>query len=601
MKNKVWRYKQLMKKLDELSIKVQLILVSVILIIFACIEIFLGVFFIRNLDTGIDSLQEKALPINTATQNIRRDVILIERNMIDMLLTDDQLLISDLLTKNNERNEEIDTSLSNFFNIVADSHSELIEELQAEISSLRKIQKSIEDVCKESDNENWKTGEKVLRESYIPASVNLRNKLIEISDEINTMQETSVDKIQEVATYAQIVMLLLVIVFIVLSVVMVRRLIKTILSPLNQIETATRTLSQGDFSFEITYNKNNEFGQVCNSIRTSFSELRRIISDISMGVSSLSDGDFSISPSMTFPGELREIEISMDKLIKKLNSAFGEIQSSADQINVGAEQVSSGSQALAQGATEQASSVEELSASLTEISNQVQMNAHNAKKANELATTSGEVALSTLSDMKEMLASMNEISISSDNISKVIKVIDDIAFQTNILALNAAVEAARAGSAGKGFAVVADEVRNLAAKSSEAAKETTALIETSISAVSHGEKIAQKASQSFEDLAVRVEEVVSTVNEISHASEEQANSLKQITYGVDQISAVVQTNSATSEESAAASEELSGQANMLKSLVLQFKLKENQSIHDSVDLNGEYSLNLSDDYTIDNY
>lgn len=601
MKNKVWRYKQLMKKLDELSIKVQLILVSVILIIFACIEIFLGVFFIRNLDTGIDSLQEKALPINTATQNIRRDVILIERNMIDMLLTDDQLLISDLLTKNNERNEEIDTSLSNFFNIVADSHSELIEELQAEISSLRKIQKSIEDVCKESDNENWKTGEKVLRESYIPASVNLRNKLIEISDEINTMQETSVDKIQEVATYAQIVMLLLVIVFIVLSVVMVRRLIKTILSPLNQIETATRTLSQGDFSFEITYNKNNEFGQVCNSIRTSFSELRRIISDISMGVSSLSDGDFSISPSMTFPGELREIEISMDKLIKKLNSAFGEIQSSADQINVGAEQVSSGSQALAQGATEQASSVEELSASLTEISNQVQMNAHNAKKANELATTSGEVALSTLSDMKEMLASMNEISISSDNISKVIKVIDDIAFQTNILALNAAVEAARAGSAGKGFAVVADEVRNLAAKSSEAAKETTALIETSISAVSHGEKIAQKASQSFEDLAVRVEEVVSTVNEISHASEEQANSLKQITYGVDQISAVVQTNSATSEESAAASEELSGQANMLKSLVLQFKLKENQSIHDSVDLNGEYSLNLSDDYTIDKY
>ena len=150
------------------------------------------------------------------------------------------------------------------------------------------------------------------------------------------------------------------------------------------------------------------------------------------------------------------------------------------------------SQALAQGATEQASSVEELSASLTEISNQVQMNAHNAKKANELATTSGEVALSTLSDMKEMLASMNEISISSDNISKVIKVIDDIAFQTNILALNAAVEAARAGSAGKGFAVVADEVRNLAAKSSEAAKETTALIETSISAVSHGEKDVYK-------------------------------------------------------------------------------------------------------------
>ena len=187
-----------------------------------------------------------------------------------------------------------------------------------------------------------------------------------------------------------------------------------------------------------------------------------------------------------------------------------------------------------------------------------------------------------MENMEQLLSAMGEISTFSDEIKNIIKMIDDISFQTNILALNAAVEAARAGSAGKGFAVVADEVRNLATKTAEAAKSTTQMIDGSIAAVNHGEELAQRTHTAFGELNAKVTEVVKIVDEISVASEEQAHGMKQLSIGVDQISAVVQTNSATSEESAASSEELSGQASMLNQLVAQFKLNENGAVEEDI-------------------
>lgn len=350
------------------------------------------------------------------------------------------------------------------------------------------------------------------------------------------------------------------------------KLLRSITVPLNEIEQATHALAKGDFSVDLSYDSADEFGNTCRSMEESFAKLKSIIADINHVLSALSNGDLTVDPSVAYPGEMREIEDSIEKLIQKLNLSFGEIVGAAAQINAGAEQVSTGAQALAQGATEQASSVQELAASISDISQQVQTNSENAQKANVLAAGAGDVAQATLGDMESMIAAMKEITTTSESIGKIIKVIDNIAFQTNILALNAAVEAARAGSAGKGFAVVADEVRNLAGKSADAAKNTTELIDSTIQAVSHGEEIANKANAAFEELHKKVTEVVSTINVITEASSEQASNIQQITVGVDQISAVVQTNSATSEESAAASEELSGQANTLKQLVAQFKL-----------------------------
>ena len=236
--------------------------------------------------------------------------------------------------------------------------------------------------------------------------------------------------------------------------------------------------------------------------------------------------------------------------------------------------------ALSQGATEQASSIEELTASIEQVSTQTKINAENASKANGMAEQAKNYAVTGNEQMKEMLKAMDEINESSNNINKIIKVIDDIAFQTNILALNAAVEAARAGQHGKGFAVVAEEVRTLAGRSANAAKETTALIEDSIKKSGEGTRIAKETAEALAKIFNEVNAVSGLVGDINNASNEQAAAIAQINQGIMQVSQVVQENSATSEESAAASEELSGQAEILYDLISQFKLKGHEGSRD---------------------
>ncbi|MDW5299820.1 MAG: methyl-accepting chemotaxis protein [Sedimentibacter sp.] len=347
-----------------------------------------------------------------------------------------------------------------------------------------------------------------------------------------------------------------------------------------------KLLSEGDLHTEVPKTKSkDETGVLLNSLEKTINELNAMIQDISYHLGVIVSGDLTRYVSKEYVGDLEPIKASVVQIIKSLNYIFKNINESAEQVASGSEEVAGGAQVLTQGTTEQASSIEELAATINEISEQTISNAKSAQDAKRISEdTAAEVQKGT-DHMNQMINSMDEINASSVQIGKIIKTIEDIAFQTNILALNAAVEAARAGSAGKGFAVVADEVRNLASKSAEAAKNTTQLIENSLSAISKGAKIADETVESFKQIVEKTNMTVAIVEKIAEASQQQALGASQINSGIEQISSVVQTNSATAEESAAASEELSSQAIVLKNLIGGIKVKKSSHNHVNSDIN----------------
>ena len=360
----------------------------------------------------------------------------------------------------------------------------------------------------------------------------------------------------------------------VLGVLLVGRYVTSVTNPIRGVTERMRLLAQGDLSSEVKVSqRKDEIGILTGAFSETVESLKSYIKDIENVLREISQGNLQVAPQADFRGEFTEIRKSMDQILDSLNETFKQILDGTSQVSGSAAQFSSGAQALSQGATEQASSVEELAATISEISAAISSNARSAAEVNDHMHTVGQGAEESNRQMREMLKAMGDIKAASDQIDKIIKTIEDIAFQTNILALNAAVEAARAGSAGKGFAVVADEVRNLAGKSAEASKDTAALIENALNAVHHGTGIADETAKSMLRVVDGVNRVNKAVAEISDSAAQQAASAAQVNQGIEQISGVVQTNSATAEESAATSDDLLRQSQKLLELVQTFQLR----------------------------
>lgn len=361
----------------------------------------------------------------------------------------------------------------------------------------------------------------------------------------------------------------------------INQTLDAVIAPIEEAAAVLTELSQGNIQTEMTGNYAGDHAEIKEALNKTTAFLKRYVEEITHTLEEIGRGNLNQEITAEYQGDFAQIKTAFNDITAHLSTTMTEINVAAGQVEVEARQISDSGQALAQGATEQASAIEELNASIEEVAGETKDNAVRANQANAITVTVEERAKIGNKQMGKMVTAMGDINASSHDISKIIKVIDDIAFQTNILALNAAVEAARAGQHGKGFAVVAEEVRTLAARSAEAAKQTTGLIEGSIDKVEIGTKIADETAVSLKEILTEIEKITDLVSSIAQASNQQASEIAQITTGIEQVSQVVQTNSATAEESAAASEELTGQAELLKQMIGEFQLK-NQNKTNSI-------------------
>lgn len=351
-------------------------------------------------------------------------------------------------------------------------------------------------------------------------------------------------------------------------------LLLAIADPIDEAKDVLIEMSNGNLEARLNGEYGGDFGIIRDTINSSMETFFGYINTIDEILASINNNDLTYTIDETFVGDFDNLKLAINSIIHKFNEVFKEFLVGADEVAIGAQQISNSSISLADGANEQVNSLNLLTNVVEKVHQSSALNADNAFKANEISEISKQNAIKGDDQMKQMLVSMNEISQSSNEISKIIKVIEDIAFQTNLLALNAAVEAARAGAHGKGFAVVADEVRTLAARSSQAAKETTELIQTSISRVAFGSELAKSTATALDEIVNNVTDVANIIEEISESSKEQAQLVEKINQEIGVVENVILKNSSASEQGVSTAQELSSQSTVLRDLLATFNLRE---------------------------
>ncbi|MFT3982412.1 MAG: methyl-accepting chemotaxis protein [Lachnospiraceae bacterium] len=542
-----------------------------------------GIISILSINSrGIRLYREGAVGLNHAG-DAAVEYMQLRYNAVRRLSAKDQAATKELVNSINGNIEKIDASLESFRgDITAPELLTYSEEIQKEW-----------DIYKENmtvENEAALNGETVEYNQEIADLGNtLKNDFEGLFDLVSETAAGISASNSANATEAVIIMIVVIIISVAISLVLSKYISDIISIPVRKYAAIAELTAVGDMDIsKIVEEKDRLWALRKDEIGMLAGAFDRMISSTDEQVQktkTIADGD--LTTDITIRSEEDVMGKALTELVEKFHSLASAIVSIADQVSTGAAQVSDGAQALSSGATEQAATVEELNASIASVADQASQNASNVQRAAGYMDQASQGVLSSNEHMQRLNTSMREIGESSREISKITKLVEDIAFQTNILALNAAVEAARAGNAGKGFAVVADEVRNLAAKSAEAAKQTSDLIQKSVTTVLEGERLADESLKLLLEVSEKSGLVEKVISEIEEASTEQAASIEQINEGLSQVSAVVQTNAATAEESSAASEELAAQAQVLQQEVGKFRLnKESGALKSSLAAGG---------------
>lgn len=563
----------MLKKIRNMKLKFRLLL-SYAMVIAICLSASIAALFMLNrIGDNLSSFYRNNYTVTINVWLAKREMQAARGDILNAILESDV----------EESAEYIDKAKESLRNMRA-TFPVIRNSFKGDIAMVDRVDKRLQEAIVYRDKvfalvETGKTDEayEVMKSSYIPVLNQMADLLQQIAD-VAAHNAQDMVKEGEYAQASAITVIMIIMTFSIVSAALLGIYISnSIRKPVKEIEDAAQQLANGQLDGVcVSYTSRDELGKMSDSIRDLISYQKTIIEDISDILGDMSEGNFKVQSNVNeyYMGHYDRILVSMWGLRDKLSDTLWRISQSARQVANGSEQVSSGAQILAIGAEEQADSIEKLAIAVNEISEQVMVTKENADKARNQTDRAGAQVSESNQQMQEMISAMNIISERSDEIYKIVKTIQDIAFETNLLALNASVEAARVGELGTGFAVIAREIRSLADKTAMASKNTTALIKESVAAVKNGEKVAHTAADSLLQVIECTKQVIFMVDRIASATENQHKSISNITAEVRQVSDVVQNNASISEELAAASEELSTQTQMLDHMIGQFQLYE---------------------------
>jgi len=581
--------------MKNMKIRTRLIVSYMIIVVFLLIAGITSIVMLSSVSQTLEDFYNLQFQTVDNAWNARRTVFSARANMFQAML-DSDMTVTRTATQGAQDDFQTIRDCIDLIETTFAGDMSLLTECETWLDQADPI---IDQICELANNNQNNQAYQIALNEYKPYMDKIRDNLTEVGRVADVNATAKVQAGERLAATADVVIIVIMIISVVVSVVLAMLMAEGIRKPVQEMMNASADISRGKLDTRISYESKDELGEMANSMKSLIDTIRGIIEDVDYCLGEMGHGNFSIDSRNAggYVGDFKGILEAFTTLRDTMNDTLMQIDVSADQVNSGGEQVSSGAQALAQGATEQAASVQELAATINSIAEQVKTTAQHAKQAETDNRHASEEIQICSTHMNDLMDAMQVINDKSKEISKVVKTIEDIAFQTNILALNAAVEAARAGSAGKGFAVVADEVRNLATKSQEAAGSTTTLIDETVKAVQNGSQLSAETDESLKKVVTDSEKVLEAVSLISGATADQSEAVAQVTTGIDQISSVVQTNSATAEQSAAASEELSAQAKLLKDLVGKFTLSRDDHQH----ISRPSSSVSSDDYGMPSY